>query len=400
MQCFIKNYTELAKPLFPAMIVFPRSVSFPRRTSFLALAALICAVLFTPRLAAAPLAVSAEPGTQAAFKAASAEGAPVVLGVVPADGLLLLAEAPASAGTLIFTHPEAVGEVALAFDPVKSPGKISPDIKLRPATLIVAALPADETEIFINGQHRGRGAVTLGGVAPREKITVEARSARRGMQSRVVSAEPGESLTVKFDLRGNEISSRPDGQIVLPELPLVLASQPGATMKSDGVPVVPEEGVLRGLAPGERVVEIFLPWRGREVCVWRGALPARSAMLPGADVVAIPNPVSSAPAPAAAAAPEAKPAEGAAATAGTPPPASGKAGEVLLVVGQSVAVSFGANAGLENGATTRVFFGDAAEPVSVAVSGVTETQSFLRLPDDVPVPAPGASCRLADAPRP
>ena len=375
------------------MILFPRSVSFPRRTSFLALAALICSVFFAPRLAAAPLAVSAEPGTQAAFKAASAEGAPVVLGVVPADGLLLLAEAPASAGTLIFTHPEAVGEVALAFDPVKSPGKISPNIKLRPATLIVAALPADETEIFINGQHRGRGAVTLGGVAPREKITVEARSARRGMQSRVVSAEPGESLTVKFDLRGNEVSSRPDGQIVLPELPLVLASQPGATMKSDGVPVVPEEGVLRGLAPGERVVEIFLPWRGREVCVWRGALPARSAMLPGADVVAIPNPVASAPAPAAAAAPEAKP-------AGTPPPADGKAGEVLLVVGQSVAVSFGANAGLKNGATTRVFFGDAAEPVSVAVSGVTETQSFLRLPDDVPVPAPGASCRLADAPRP
>lgn len=375
------------------MILFPRSVSFPRRTSFLALAALICSVFFAPRLAAAPLAVSAEPGTQAAFKSASAEGAPVVLGVVPADGLLLLAEAPASAGTLIFTHPEAVGEVALAFDPVKSPGKISPDIKLRPATLIVAALPADETEIFINGQHRGRGAVTLGGVAPREKITVEARSARRGMQSRVVSAEPGESLTVKFDLRGNEISSRPDGQIVLPELPLVLASQLGATMKSDGVPVVPEEGVLRGLAPGERVVEIFLPWRGREVCVWRGALPARSAMLPGADVVAIPNPVASAPAPAAAAAPEAKP-------AGTPPPADGKAGEVLLVVGQSVAVSFGANAGLKNGATTRVFFGDAAEPVSVAVSGVTETQSFLRLPDDVPVPAPGASCRLADAPRP
>lgn len=375
------------------MILFPRSVSFPRRTSFLALAALICSVFFAPRLAAAPLAVSAEPGTQAAFKSASAEGAPVVLGVVPADGLLLLAEAPASAGTLIFTHPEAVGEVALAFDPAKSPGKISPDIKLRPATLIVAALPADETEIFINGQHRGRGAVTLGGVAPREKITVEARSARRGMQSRVVSAEPGESLTVKFDLRGNEVSSRPDGQIVLPELPLVLASQPGATMKSDGVPVVPEEGVLRGLAPGERVVEIFLPWRGREVCVWRGALPARSAMLPGADVVAIPNPVASAPAPAAAAAPEAKP-------AGTPPPADGKAGEVLLVVGQSVAVSFGANAGLKNGATARVFFGDAAEPVSVAVSGVTETQAFLRLPDDVPVPAPGASCRLADAPRP
>lgn len=375
------------------MIVFPRSVSFPRRTSFLALAALICSVFFAPRLAAVPLAVSAEPGTQTAFKAASAEGAPVVLGVVPADGLLLLAEAPASAGTLIFTHPEAVGEVALAFDPVKSPGKISPNIKLRPATLIVAALPADETEIFINGQHRGRGAVTLGGVAPREKITVEARSARRGMQSRVVSAEPGESLTVKFDLRGNEVSSRPDGQIVLPELPLVLSSQPGATMKSDGVPVVPEEGVLRGLAPGERVVEIFLPWRGREVCVWRGALPARSAMLPGADVVAIPNPVASAPAPAAAAVPEAKP-------AGTPPPADGKAGEVLLVVGQSVAVSFGANAGLENGATARVFFGDAAEPVSVAVSGVTETQAFLRLPDDVPVPAPGASCRLADAPRP
>ena len=83
------------------MILFPRSVLFPRRTSFLALAALICSVFFAPRLAAAPLAVSAEPGTQAAFKAASAEGAPVVLGVVPADGLLLLAEAPASAGTLI-----------------------------------------------------------------------------------------------------------------------------------------------------------------------------------------------------------------------------------------------------------------------------------------------------------
>ena len=358
-------------------------VLFSRKTLLSAFAA--CAAFFATSLYAAPLVIKATPGTKAVFTSAAAPADPVALGIVPEDGLLIVSEAPTLAGTLVFSHPDAVAPETVAFEPGKTPEKLTPALKLRPATLIVSALPAEEVEIFVNGEHRGRGAVTLGGVVPREKITVEARSARRGMQSRVVSAEPGETLPIKFDLRGNDVSARPDGQIVLPELPLVLASQPGAVMKADGAAVVLEEGVLRGLEPGERVVEIFLPWRGREVCVWRGALPARSATLPGADVVAIPNPVSAQP-PAAESVAK-KPAEFAA-----------PAARVLYVIGMTATVSLGSDSGLREGATVSVLFGDSETPVSVVVSGVTPKQSQLRLPEGVPVPKEGDACRLAETP--
>lgn len=376
---------------------FP-SVAFLRRTFFSALAVLAGFVFSASALGAAPLLIVTEPGAQVVFKAVGTEEqAPLALGVADADGILLVAEAPSVAGTLTLTHVDAVAPAEIEYEPGKTPGKISPALKLRPATLLVSARPEEEVEIFVNGKHRGRGAVSIGGVVPREKMTVEARSARRGMQSRVVSAEPGEMLTVKFDLRGNEAAERPDGQIVLPELPLVLASQPGATLKADGVPVVPEDGVLRGLDPGERVVEIFLPWREREVCVWRAAMPARSAMLPGADVVAVPHP---APAPDASAAAPEKPSEAPAApaeTAATTPPAP-SVGEVLYVIGMRATVSLGGNAGLKEGETVSVFFGDAKEPVAVRASGVTPTRAILHLPEGAGVPAEGAQCRLADAP--
>lgn len=347
-----------------------------RKTPVAVFVSALFAVFFATSLFASPLVIKAIPGTRAVFAPASAPTESVALGVVPEDGLLIVSEAPAHAGTLVFSHPDAEAAESLAFEPGKTPEKLTPALKLRAATLIVSALPADEVEIFVNGEHRGRGAVTLGGVAPREKITIEARSARRGMQSRVVSAEPGETLPVRFDLRGNEAAARPDGQIVLPELPLVLASQAGATLKADGAVVVLEEGVLRGLEPGERVVEIFLPWRGREVCVWRGALPARSAMLPGADVVAIPNPVP----------------------AKSVPEAETPAAHVLFVIGSTATVSLGSDSGLREGATVSVVFGDSETPVSAVASGVTPKQSQLRLPEGVPAPKEGDACRLAAAP--
>lgn len=372
---------------------FP-SVSFLRKTLFPALAVLAGFVFSAFSLGAAPLLIVTEPGAKAVFKAAdAADNETLVVGIADADGILLVAEAPSVAGTLTLTHADAAAPAEIAYEPGKTPGKISPELKLRPASLMVSGLPADEVEIFVDGRHCGRGAVSIGGVAPRKKITVEARSARRGMQSRVVSAEPGELLTVKFDLRGNEVSDRPDGQIVLPELPLVLASQPGATLKADGAAIELEEGVLRGLEPGERIIEIFLPWREREVCVWRAAMPARSAMLPGADVVAVPNPVRE-PAPEEKQPPAAaeKPAANAPA-----PAASGGAdgGQVLFSIGGNVTVSLGTASGLKDGDAVSVIFGDAKEPVSVRVSGVTPTRAILRLPDGVPAPADGTPCRLA-----
>ncbi len=374
---------------------FPSVSSVLRKASLPALAVLAALVSFAHAAFAAPLLIVSTPGAKAVFKADSGTEDALALGIVDADGLLLVAEAPTVAGTLTLTHPDAEAPLDVPFVPGKTPGKISPELKLRPASLMVSALPADEVEIFVNGQHRGRGAVMIGGIAPHEKITVEARSARRGMQSRVISAAPGEMLSVKFDLRGNEISSRPDGQIVLPELPLVLASQTGAVLKADGVVVELDEGALRGLEPGERIVEIFLPWRGREVCVWRAAMPARSAMLPGADVVAIPNP----PPPAEKRAEEAAESVPAAVpeTAEAADSADADGGTVQAIFGSKVMVSLGENAGLKDGETVSVFFGDAAEAVSVVVSGVTPTRAFLALPESVPVPAEGVACRLAPA---
>lgn len=379
---------------------FP-SVSFLRKTFLSALAVAAGIALSAFPLGAAPLLIVTEAGARAVFRSAdagTAGAAELALGVADADGILLVPEAPGAAGTLTLTHPDAAEALSVPYDPEKTAGKLSLALKLRPAVLIVSALPADETEIFVDGRHCGRGAATLGGVVPRKKMTVEARSVRRGMQSRVVSAEPGEELKIKFDLRGNEVAARPDGQIVLPELPLVLASQAGATIRADGAFAELEDGaVIRGLEPGERIIEIFLPWRGREVCVWRAAVPARSAMLPGADVVAAPNP---APAPKASpsvpAGTPAAPAESAAV------PAAPEAGRVLFSIGTAVTVSLGANDGLRDGTRVPVIFGEAPDsasaPVSVNVSGVSPTRAILRLPEGVPVPEDGAAVRLAAPP--
>ena len=348
----------------------------------LAFSLLLSVVLFAANLFAAPLLIVTEPSASAVFKADSEGSQPIALGVADKDGILFVPEAPVAAGTLTLSHPDAVAPQSYAFTRGGISGKLTLKMDLKPASLLISALPADEVEIFVNGQHRGRGAVTLGGIKPREKVTIEARSARRGMQSRVVSAKPGETLPVKFDLRGNDVADRPDGQIVLPELPLVLASQPGALVKADGAVVAVDEGVLRGLEPGERVVEIFLPWRGREVCVYRAAMPARSSILPGADAVAMPNPVAE------------KPKEEA-----TPdvPAVDPNLGEVLLVIGRTVTVSLGSKSGLKEGSTVSVCFADSKVPVSVSATGVTPDQAMLRLPEGVPAPKEGDACRVADS---
>lgn len=370
---------------------FP-SVSFLRKTFLPALAVLAGVICAAFPLCAAPLLIVTEPGAKAVFKAAEADQEAVALGIADADGILLVPEAPGVAGTLTLTHADAVAPAEIAYDPAKTPGKISPELKLRPASLMISALPAEEVEIFVDGKHCGRGAVTIGGVVPRKKVTVEARSVRRGMQSRVISAEPGDVLPVKFDLRGNEVSDRPDGQIILPELPRVLASQTGALVRADGVVVEFDsgKGMLIGLEPGERLIEIFLPWEGREVCVYRAGMPARSAMLPGADIVAAPNPPR-------APAPEENP-PSAETPAGVPAPAAAEAegGRVLFSIGGNVTVSLGAKSGLKNGDAVSVIFGGASSPVPVSVSGVTPTQAILRLPDGVPAPDDGTPCRLAE----
>lgn len=363
------------------IFVHPKVSSFCRTfpALFAVLAFFVCSIC---SLFSAPLLIVTEAGAQVAFRESGSGATSLVeLGRADADGILLLSEAPTLAGVLIFTHSDAIAPLEFPFVPGETPGKISPQLKLKPASLLISALPVEEVEVFVNGEHKGRGAVSLGGITPREKITIEARSARRGVQSRVVSASPGEMLSVKFDLRGNEVSARPDGQIVLPELPLVLASQPGATVRADGAVVEFDNGVLRGLEPGERVIEIFLPWRERSVCVWRAAMPARSAMLPGADVVAAPNPVR-------------PPSETQAAPAeSAEPPAP--SGSVVFVIGNRATVSLGAEAGLKDGQPASVFFGDAKEPVLAEVSGVTPRQAILTLPQDFPMPKSGDVCRLS-----
>lgn len=355
--------------------------------SFFEKTAVVVALLFCGVSAfAAPLVIVTEPGAEAVFKA---NGEATSLGVADADGLLLIGDAPAVSGTLVLSHADASAPVEFAFDSAKNPGKISVPLKLRAASLLVSAFPADEVEIFVNGKHCGRGAVALGDVEPHKAITIEARSARRGMQSRVVSAKPGEALTIKFDLRGNDVAERPDGQIVLPEIPLVLASQTGATVKADGALVALDaDGVLRGLEPGARVIEIFLPWKEHAVCVWRASLPARSALLPGADVVAVPVP---APAPEAVAAPATSaPAE---TTAEKPAAAAVVPGRVLYSIGSRVTVSLGVNDGLKAGATASVVFG-ANAPVSVNVLSASAGQALLQLPEGAGVPADDTPCNL------
>lgn len=369
---------------------FP-GTSFLRR-ALVAFAFVAGGVFSAVSLLAAPLVVVTEPGAYVFFEADGQANEAAELGKADDGGLLILGSAPGAAGTITVQHPDAVAPLKIAFSPAKNSGKIVAELKLRPAVLIISALPADETEIFVDGVHRGRGSVTLGDVVPRKQVTVEVRSPRRGMQSRVVTPFPGESMPVKFDLRGNEATDRPDGQIVLPELPLVLASQEGATIKADGVNVSLEDGsTLRGLEPGERVIEIFLPWRGRTVCVWRGAMPARSATLPGADVVAMPNPVRDTPAEAAPAETQ-KEGEFPAAPAAKP----GESGFVLFSIGSRVNVSLGSKAGMKDGAQVFAVFGEGedAKPVPVTVSGVTESQCILQLPEGTPVPADDTPCRI------
>lgn len=366
-------------------------VSFFKKT-LTAFMALSVSVFSAGTLFAAPLAVVTEAGAEAVFKPNSEGASPVSLGVADADGILIVPEAPAVAGTLIFTHADAASPAVVDFDPAKNSGKISVPLKLRAASLIIAAQPADEVEIFVDGKHCGRGAVTLGNVAPRKPLTVEARSARRGVQSRVVSAAPGEMVSIKFDLRGNSTSARPDGQVVLPELPLVLASQAGATVRADGVLAEfdREAGALRGLEPGSRVVEIFLPWQGREVCVWRAVLPVRSAMLPGADVVGVPVPV-----PADAANSNANTEKASAEpvpVAETDLDAAIEPGRVLFSSGTRVTVSLGSDNGAKVG-PAKVAFGD-AKPISVDFLVVTPTQSILQLAEGSSVPADDAPCRI------
>ncbi len=164
----------------------------------------VVATLFSTSLFASPLVIKAIPGTRADFVPASASGKPFALGVVPDDGLLIVSEAPASAGTLVFSHPDAVSAESLAFVPGKTPEKLVPSLKLRRLKLFVSASPDKDVEIFVNGEFRGRGAVMLDGVSLREKVTLEARPANRGSRLSTALAEPVEPFPARAASRGND----------------------------------------------------------------------------------------------------------------------------------------------------------------------------------------------------
>lgn len=213
----------------------------------------------------------------------------ISVGVVGKDGIFVADRGvPAGTHTFVFEH-------ANAQEPCRIEGvclrggeatTLVPVMKMRTGELMVTCLPAD-VALFVDGELKGQGALMLGSLPVDREISVEARSSVYGVQTRRVKVRSGETVKVHFDLRGNIPAQKPDGKIVLPEVPLVLALQKDAVVRVDGVPAKLTDGALTELTVGSRVVEILLPLEGQLVSVWRGALAARSAIMPGADLPAV-----------------------------------------------------------------------------------------------------------------
>lgn len=315
------------------------------------------------------LVVRAEAGTSIA----RVEGEKrIALGVVGEDGLFVADRGvPAGTQTFVFEHSDAlepfVAELSLVPGAVV---KVVPALKMRAGELSVSCLPTD-VAIFVDGDFKGRGVLVLGSLAPGREITVEARSPVYGVSSRRVKVRAGETAKVSFDLRGNIPARKPDGKIVLPEIQLALASQPGSVIKVDGVPATLAEGALTELPVGLRNVEIFLPLAGREVSVWRGAFAARSAVMPGADSPSEPLPPGVSEAPADASAPE-KAAEQSAEKAAVPAAPEKIVGKVTMrLTDTRYQISVNAVSALKDGARCRLVVSLEEPPLTAKIVSAT-----------------------------
>ncbi len=239
----------------------------------------------------AVLAIKGEPQTKV-FRVENGERIP--LGEIDETGMSLIDPGVAE-GTydFVFTNANADGECILSGVKL-SPGKVVrllPTFRMKVGELAVACIPTD-VEVFIDGEHQGRGVVVLGNMPVGKEVTVEARSATLGTQSQTVKIPANSTARVTFDMRKNK-PAPPDGRIRLPEVQLALASQPGATISIDGEPATLKDGGFTGLTLGMHVVEISLPLGEKQVSVWKGAFPARSAIMPAsakaAQAVEIPE---------------------------------------------------------------------------------------------------------------
>lgn len=334
------------------------------------------AVCAEPTFVAAPepvFIVRAEPGTQI-YRMAGADK--IIIGTVGEDGVFVAARGvPAGTHTFIFEHADAqepyrAERVSLKIGEVT---KLNPELKMRTGELMVTCLPAD-VALFVDGELKGQGALMLGNLPIGKEVTIEARSSVYGVQSRRVKVRAGETTKVNFDLRGNIPAQKPDGKIVLPDVPLVLALQQGAVVRVDGVPAQVTDGALTELAVGARVVEVFLPLKDRLIPVWRGALAARSAIMPGADLPAVPVDVP------AAETPKAEPVNRTVPAPEAAPAASEKiTGKVEMVVDQKrFRISMSKHT-LKDGATCKLVVALGVEPLHVRLTTVTASGALATL---------------------
>lgn len=315
--------------------------------------------------------VRAEPGTKV-FRLAGEDK--IHIGTVGKDGIFDSVNQPAGTHIFIFEHENA--QAPCRIDSVNLRGgeitKLVPELKMRTGELMVACLPND-VALFVDGELKGRGSLMMGGLPVGREVTVEARSSVYGVQTRRVKIAAGEMTKVNFDLRGNIPAQKPDGKIVLPEVPLVLAIQPGAVIKVDGVPATLTDGALTELPVGSRVVEILLPLNNRMISVWRKALAARSAIMPGADIPAEATEVPEQ------AAPETPPADKK--TAPSPEAVSAKiTGKIGMVLGSKrFHISISDTKGLKDGAKCRLVVALDVEPLSVRLATVTASGALAIL---------------------
>lgn len=317
--------------------------------------------------------VRAEPGTQV-FRLLGEEKIPV--GVVGKDGVLDSVAIPAGTHVFIFEHENA--QAPCRVDNVKLRGgevtKLVPELKMRTGELLVSCLPAD-VALFVDGELKGQGSLMMGGLPIGQEVTVEARSSVYGVQTRRVKIRAGEMVKVNFDLRGNIPAQKPDGKIVLPDVPLVLALQPGAVVKVDGVISKLTDGALTELPVGSRVVEILLPLKERMITVWRGAFAARSAIMPGSDLPAVATDAPEQASPEAAPAAEAKTAPAAA-----PAEPAKITGKVAMVLSKTrFQIAFNKTQSLKSGAKCRLVVASDIEPLLVRLATVTASGALATL---------------------
>lgn len=329
----------------------------------------VCAESVSVTVSEPVFIVRAEPGTQI-FRLVGTDK--ISVGVVGQDGVFVAARG-VPAGTHLFVFEHADAQEPCRIEGVKLQGgevtKLSPVLKMRTGELMVTCLPAD-VALFVDGELKGHGALMLGNLPVGREVTVEARSSVYGVQSRRVKMKPGETVKVNFDLRGNIPAQKPDGKIVLPDVPLVLALQEGAVVRVDGVPAKVVDGALMELAVGARVVEVLLPLKDRLISVWRGALAARSAIMPGADLpaVAVDVPAGTTTAPASEAE---KPAV---------PEASDRiTGKIEMLIDQKRFRISTNKHSLKNGTSCKLVVALGMEPLIVRLTAVTTTGALATL---------------------